>query len=493
MIPPAPASAGPGPQSAPAFDLFAILAEMRTGSNFLEAQIAALPGTAVHGEAFNPAFLGQPGGESLLGVDRARRDADPLALLAALRAAPGLNGFRLFGDHDPRAIEAVLLDPRCAKIVLTRNPAESYVSLKIAARTGQWRLTNPAHARSGAVRFDAEEFRAHLDRLQAFQLRILRALQTTGQTAFFVDYEDIQDLAVIQGLARWLGLPPPEALDRRLKKQNPEPLSDKVVNFAEMEAALGGALDRFDLSRTPNFEPRRGPAVPRMAAAFGLPLLTMPVPAGPEEALLAWLAALDPEGRVVEGFTHRTLARWKAARPGHRSVTILRHPLARAHAAFCTRVLAPDGAAPLREALVRLWGAAIPPEGVRLPGAGWPPGWDAAAHRAAFGAFLRFVRANLSGQTALRTDPAWASQIATLQGFAQIAPPDLVLREEEAPEALPALARRLGAADPPPFRDPDPLARRLSEIHDPALEQAAEEACARDHAAFGFGRWRPPG
>ena len=65
----------------------------------------------------------------------------------------------------------------------------------------------------------------------------------------------------MNGLAAYLGVEARLAqLDRRLKKQNPEPLAAKVSNFGAMEAALGagpGGIDRFDLGRTPNFEPRR--------------------------------------------------------------------------------------------------------------------------------------------------------------------------------------------------------------------------------------------
>ena len=64
--------------------------------------------------------------------------------------------------------------PRCAKIVLTRNPVDSYVSRKIAQATGQWKLTNVKRRKDSTVRFDAEEFEGHLARLQAFQLLLLQ-------------------------------------------------------------------------------------------------------------------------------------------------------------------------------------------------------------------------------------------------------------------------------------------------------------------------------
>ena len=42
------------------FDYFVVLAGMRTGSNLLEEQLAAMPGIVSHGELFNPHFFGKP-------------------------------------------------------------------------------------------------------------------------------------------------------------------------------------------------------------------------------------------------------------------------------------------------------------------------------------------------------------------------------------------------------------------------------------------------
>ena len=67
------------------FDAFVVFAEMRTGSNFLEANLNAFDGLTCHGEAFNPHFIGYPNRDSLLGLTEAERNADPMALLARIR------------------------------------------------------------------------------------------------------------------------------------------------------------------------------------------------------------------------------------------------------------------------------------------------------------------------------------------------------------------------------------------------------------------------
>ena len=118
------------------FDYFVIFAEMRTGSNFLETNLNAFRGLRCHGEAFNPHFVVYPNATEVLGIDFQSREADPMRLLDAIKGEGGaLGGFRYFHDHDPRVLDGILDDPRCAKIILTRNPAESYVSWKIAKQT----------------------------------------------------------------------------------------------------------------------------------------------------------------------------------------------------------------------------------------------------------------------------------------------------------------------------------------------------------------------
>lgn len=472
------------------FDYFIVFAEMRTGSNFLESNLNTFDGVSCLGEAFNPHFIGYPDKTEILGVSQSARDANPTILLDRIKAEsmgrPGvIAGFRFFNDHDPRILDQCLADKRCAKIVLTRNPIDSYVSRKIASATGQWKLTNVTHAKSQAVRFNAAEFTRHLDALQGFQVRIMGALQRSGQTGFYVDYEDIQDLEVMNGLAAWLDIPARiEGLDKKLKKQNPEPLDSKVANYDEMVDALA-RLDRFNLTRTPNFEPRRGPAIPTYLAASRTPLLYLPVRSGPEKAVADWLVALDGAD-VRDRFTNKTLRTWMTQHPGHRSFTVLRHPLARAHAAFCDHILPVDGPGAfteMRQSLRRSF--ALP-----LPEGAIGDDYDLAAHRAAFGVFLTFVKANLNGQTHLRIDPAWASQLVLLQGFAGFAPPDMILREQTLAKDLARLAEQVGRPDAPVLTaSTDPHRSVLEGIYDQSLEGAARDAYPRDYEVFGFGNW----
>ncbi|MFZ1468979.1 MAG: nodulation protein NodH [Paracoccaceae bacterium] len=454
---------------------------MRTGSNFLEANLNTLPGVACLGEVFNPHFIGKKDQTEMFGVDLALREQDPRLLLRRLRdKTPGMVGFRYFHDHDPRILTDLLDDPTCAKIILTRNPVDSYVSWKIAQATGQWKLTNAKNLKTAQARFDPVDFERHMDSLQAFQVRLMHGLQTSGQTAFYIDYDDIQDLGVLNGLAAWLGVEGRlNAPDDKLKKQNPDEILDKVTNPAEMEAALA-RLDRFNLSRTPNFEPRRPAAIPSFVAVEGAGLLFMPIRSGPEAHVQAWMVRLG-RGGLIGDFVQKSLRQWKKQHAGHRSFTVLRHPLLRAHQAFLNQIVT-GKLADHRATLMRSQQADLPPPG--------QPFLDIDQHRQAFAAFLRYAKLSVAGQSGQKVAPHWASQTAILQGFAGFQGPDLVIREDRLAEGLAYLAAELGLTDAPPALADHVATEALAQIWEPALDEAAQEAYARDYMGFGFTRWR---
>lgn len=473
------------------FDYFVVFAEMRTGSNFLEANINSFDGLTCHGEAFNSSFIGYPNVDHVLGVSQAERDANPAHLIETIKTKTrGLGGFRYFSDHDPRVLDLLLADPRCGKIILTRNPVDSFVSLQIAKATGQWKLTNVKHVRQQKIHFDPIAFEQHISDLQAFQVRLLTGLQRSGQAAFYVAYEDLQDVEVMNGLAAYLGCEARiDALDDKLKRQNPDGLDTKVLNFETLALALT-RLDRFNLNRTPNFEPRRGPNVPTYVAAPRAPLLFFPLKSGPVDVVVDWLSALDEGAEVLTGFSQKSLRDWKTAMVGHRSFTVLRHPLSRAHSAFCARLLSTksDSFPDVRQALRKHHGVPLPDfDPFRDPDSGY----DDATHRMAFLAFLKFLKRNLAGQTNLRIDPAWASQLSLLQGVSELGLPDLIVREDRMADDLAVLAAQIGRDTMPAVPDvTDPHADLLGRIANAEMNAIARDVYQRDYEAFGFGDWR---
>ncbi len=462
------------------FKSFVVFAEMRTGSNFLEANLNAIPGIRCHGEAFNPYFIGGEGKQEYLGVDIVTRNTDPGRLLAAMtEQTKGIAGFRYFHDHDPRVFDLVMDDPSCAKIVLTRNQLESYISWKIAMESDQWWMANTKHLKTVRPKFDGEEFVSRVEGLQGFQKKLLNRLQTSGQTAYYIDYEDILDLEVLNGLAAFLGVKVQvKDLDFRFKKQNPEALENKVSNPVEMAKSLA-KIDWFNLSHTPNFEPRRAPGVPQYMASSGAPLLFLPIRSGPESRIKKWLSGFGP---MLPNFDRNSLRAWRAAHAGHRSFTVLRHPLARAHTAYA-EFLRKEWMPELRPYLKRVHKFILPPKGEGFE--------DLAEFRAGLLVFLDLIKHIAAGRTELRTPAQFASQFMTLQGFGQLQSPDHVLREDQLEMGLAYILRDLGVNAPDLPQDQDLAQHPLSALYGPDLEEAARAAYARDYEAFGFGDWKP--
>ncbi|SFJ68600.1 hypothetical protein [Jannaschia pohangensis] len=453
-----------------AFDAFVLFAEMRTGSNHLEESLNGLDDVQSFGEVFNPVFLGAHNRTELFGIDMAAREADPMPLLRAIVAQPGISGFRFFHDHDPRVLGPVLEDPRIAKVFLTRNPLDSYVSLTIAAQTGQWRLTNPKMAKVAKATFVPADFDALVERQRVFRDEVQRQLKISGQGSFWVSYDDIGDVEVINGIARFIGSKGRlEDVPGKLKKQNPGEIEDKVENPDVLRAHLA-TLDPFLLSSSTNLEPQRGPSVPGLMAAADSALIALPVPGGPTDALRDWLTALDGAA-PIEGMSQKQLRPWMRQHKGFISFAVVRHPLARAHDAFCD-VLAAKGpqANTLRRILTNQ-------HGVDLDG-------DAAA---AFLGFLRFIKANLGGQSSLPVQPEWASQSALLAGMAQAVLPQRLIREEEVQAELDRLANLVGKPARPLIL---PGRAALAEICSDEIEDACIDAYRRDFLNFGFKRWR---
>jgi len=464
----------------PPFDSFILLAEMRTGSNFLEDTLNTLPGLRCWGEAFNPGFVGHAGQTEQAGITIAQREGDPMGLLRAMKdRTDGIAGFRFFNDHDPRVLSQCLADARCAKVILTRNPLDSYVSLEIARQTGQWRLGDMKNAKSAKITFNAAAFARHLAKLQEFQQDLTRALQLSGQTAFYIRYDDINDIDILNGLATYLGVAAQlGSTSSKTKVQNPGTLQEKVLNYDAMVAALSGH-DHFDLGRTPNFEQRRGPNIPGFLTAAHSPLIFMPIKGGVEQRVIDWLTALDGAAPDTPGMVQKDLRKWKRQHPGHRSFTVVQHPVARIHDTFARHILStgPESFGDLRDTLRDRYGVPLPDDGQT----------DLAGRRAGFLAFLQFVKGNLGGQTSIRNDPVWASQSMVLQGMAQFMSPDMTLRDDQLQLGLGALAAQIGANSPDVAPDDTGV---LDTLYDDEIESAVRDVYQRDYMMFGFRAWK---
>jgi hypothetical protein len=308
---------------------------------------------------------------------------------------------------------------------------------------------------------------------------LVHALQATGQTAYYIDYEDILDLDVLNGLASFLGVKGRLAkLDFRFKKQNPQAIAEKVSNPLEMRDGLA-KIDWFNQSHIPNFQPRRLAAVPQYVASGVAPLLFMPIKSAPEGQIKKWLQSFGP---LADGFDRQSLRVWKGSHPGQRSFAVLRHPLKRAYASYCSYVKK-EWMPELRPYLKRVHKFQMPPKG--------QPFETEAEFRVGFVVFLELLRHVLDGRTELRVLPQIASQGALIQGFAQLQSPDMLIREDRLVEGLGFLAADVGVAAHPLPSSSDNPPYELASIYAADLEDLARKAYWRDYEGFGFTDWKP--
>lgn len=466
--------------AAKSFEYFVILAGMRTGSNLLEEHLASMAGLKTYGELFNPNFFGKPKSESGFGLTIGERDQAPVTVVDRMKEqGEELPGFRLFYDHDLRVIDHVLADRSAAKIILTRRPIESYVSLKVARATGQWWLGDLSTARDAKVNFEVEEYREFLDTLEEFHTRIRRVLQTSGQTAFFVDYSELGHQDVIDGIGRFLDAKGPSNPGKvKAKVQNPQSLADRLINPEVAEEALSSFED---LNRVPSHEPTRGPGVRGFVASHSLPLLYMPIRGPGFDPVESWMKALDP--KVKTGLSQKDIREWLKQQKGVRTFTVLRHPLARAYDAFCENFLGArrEAFADIREVLATRYD-------VHFPDGAKEDAWTLQDQQQAFFMFLKFLVGNLGGQTSVRVDRSWASQEALFAPMARFLAVDRLVREDQAQQELDELTRTLGLTQALRYEAKPRVkaAIPLSSIRNTEIEQECAKAYKRDYAFFGF-------
>ena len=433
------------------FRAFVILGTMRTGSNFLEATLSEVSGIECYGELFNPAFIGKLKQDELLGYDLGRRDENPAGLLdAVIHASAGLPGFRLFDQHDPRIMAKVLADPSIAKIVLTRDLAECYVSLLHARASGQWRSGDYARTKTARFRIDPDDYDRWRAEIAAHYAMIQHAVRSSGQSAFTIDYSELYDLDLLNGLAAFLGVPGRiEAVSSKVKKQIAVPPSDLVENWSEVSALFSdeGPGQRFRSG---------GPGANRYLAAEGAPLLFMPVRGGTDRDMARWFAQLGP----LRDLNQNRLKKWRESDAALRSFTIVRHPVDRMISLYFS-----DLRDDLKAKLIRRYGVKFADH----------PDDEALVH------FARIVRASAAGQTSISPPPDWAPQSDGLVQLGQLAAPDHVLRDETLHDELQHVCAAAGKSCPE-----IPAAADLTPLRSDALEAEVRAVWGRDFLNFGY-------
>lgn len=478
---------------------FVIFGAMRTGSNLLERTLAELGDTMCFGEAFNPSFVGGPNRAELLGWDVAARDADPAGFLAAMREEGGarLPGFRIFEGHAPELTRTLLADPDCRRIILRRDPLQSYLSLKAAQETGQWMLRNPARRIVQRVPFVGVEFDTYRDRLLAHYRWLEAEMRRAGTDALLLDYAELQDRDVLERVARHIGSMGQIPEVQPILRQNPEHLADRVTNYDEMCDWLGL-----------NPEPRRTVALPDSIAILlcrQAPLALAPLAGPGEEAglsllyrlarrsfgapSLSYAQLLDPVARGTVFHAGLSTGNLKPELTGRTLITVICHPLVRLHGLFQGELFGKDWfTSVIRRRLVGMHGGIPSPremaEGTKT--------LETPRHAAAFASFLDLVDAARGGQGDVPDRAAWHPQATLLDTYRKHAQIGAVVPLETLGTFAGRLAADLGVPALPQKHLDVFIARAMgehlgiSDVMTPEILARVEQIHAADFERFGY-------
>ena len=468
---------------------------MRSGSNLLEKFLNQYSGLYCHGELFHPSFIGQQGCQEYLSITREMRDENPTALLDAIRlATPGkIGGYRIFQTHAPQIVNKALNDPYCAKIILTRDPTESYVSLKIAKATNQWLISDYKHRREARIQFDLEEYEIYLRDRDQFYNQISKALALNEQPFFEIDYNNLSDMAAINRLAAFIGdRNRKPALVHEIKRQNPGPIAGKIINYKEVADSplLAGKLD--PPSQKPKPVRENDTDVSRIYVSKSKALAFCPIPALPDRGVLEWMQR-QGGGPPQNGYSSHRFFNWLQNHPSPLLFSVVRHPVERAYNAFMTKIFAntTDSYIVTRQSLEDQFGLMLP-QGKITPNhpraALEQMGYGVEAHRICFKLFLIFVAANLGNKTKIRQDGKWQSQSEVLRRYRVIYPERVVLKWENLANGLTGLEKKPGIKPVAGWKNPpDPAySFDILYIYDEEIEALARAAYADDYRAFGY-------
>lgn len=236
---------------------FVLLASPRTGSQALNHHLNQYEGMVMHGEVFNPSFVGlRYDYHEKMSLRRESvdvRDAEPEQFIARIFDDPTARfiGFHIFPDQTRPAILPVLEDESVKKLWLVRNPVASFVSLLEAEASGVWLVhaSEPllAGGRRKKVHFDIDRFNSYLRELNLFRAKIRSVLSATGQPYFPIHYNDIADPLVGNAIIAYLGgAQRLNHFETETLKQPPRPFVERIENYQEF-AMYFSAISTEDL------------------------------------------------------------------------------------------------------------------------------------------------------------------------------------------------------------------------------------------------------
>lgn len=236
---------------------FVIIGQARTGSNFLVSLLNSHPSVVTFGEILGHADFIPWNADAHAPIDKkstthiAFRNSKPIAFLNnyiykvyedSIKAV----GFKLFYYHartpDLYKVWTFLKNHKHIKIIHIKrlNLLRVYASLQIAFKTDEWLKTNTTPNQQNKIELGYQDCVAFFERSVKQKKEALWSI--SSHETLDVIYEDLVNntentLSIIQD---FLGIER-QPLQSNLQKQNPEPLTDLVTNYAELKASFQGS------------------------------------------------------------------------------------------------------------------------------------------------------------------------------------------------------------------------------------------------------------
>jgi LPS sulfotransferase NodH len=210
---------------------FAMIGNARTGSNYLLDGLKSSPAIRMYHEIF--AAHHRDVGKDFEKVLSTVYQYESRSTQAV--------GFKVFYNHLTDEEWKKLVESKDLKVIhLTRrNRLRTVISLEIAFKTGRWTKAGNSS--------DPREKRIFLEPSKLFKrLEQIEAGETTTRARFCdrpvleIVYEDMVQSPkdVFASVGQYLGVDGIDPAKIRLKRQNPEPLAQLIVNYDEIEAVL---------------------------------------------------------------------------------------------------------------------------------------------------------------------------------------------------------------------------------------------------------------
>ncbi|MEM8644159.1 MAG: sulfotransferase [Pseudomonadota bacterium] len=225
---------------------FVIVCRSRVGSNMLSSYLNSHANAVVKAEEFS--FYRIKESDGLASRDPAQHLAREV--FCAYPASVKAVGFKLFYTHgrrvdpgQPTVWELLRNDPELKVIHLVRNNIlRSHLSEAIAFKTEKWTQSgriNSIPSDSKTVTLDADKCRKAFEKTEQGREEADQCF--AAHERLDICYEDLasKPQATLRRVLPFLNLPP-RRLGSYHSKQNPEPLSHLIENYAELEKQFSG-------------------------------------------------------------------------------------------------------------------------------------------------------------------------------------------------------------------------------------------------------------